>query len=341
MLSRKVIIGLTTAVVIVVILGSLLIHSHLQTKTPSNGQNTQQQTPPPQVFRAILRVNGYTYEGYWTRDTATDLPNFVSNVRYSISNIGNADAINVSVTVYIDGKIYSSNILPLLTFSEVHYSSFSVSTVYDSSSNVLIQASCQDSTDSYTFSIGSNLVRAPRYLTEDFNVIKLYITPNEANLVNIKNKILADKFPLDPRPNWMVLRDWVGNSITYPSDDADGDGKPDYDYMYHGQWDYWQLPKETLQLRTGDCEDSAILLCSLLRAAGYSVNDVFVFIGESDGEGHAWVSFRWINLLGLESWIRLEPTVGGIIIDYFADLVSTFQNRQIYCAFNDVYYQKY
>jgi len=258
------------------------------------------------------------------------LPNFVSNVRYSISNIGNADAINVSVTVYIDGKIYSSNILPLLKFSDIYYSSFSVLTVYDSSSTVLIRASCQDSTESYTFSIGSNLVRAPGYLTEDINLIKLYITPNEANVVNIKNKILADKFILDPRPDWMVLRDWVGNSITYK-----------YDSDIHGVDDYWQLPKETLQLRTGDCEDSAILLCSLLRSAGYSANDVFVFIGESDGKGHAWVSFRWINLLGVESWIRLEPTVGVIIIDYFADLVSTFQNRQLYCAFNDVYYQKY
>jgi len=336
MLSRKVIIGLTTAVVIVAILGSLFIHSHLQTKTPSNGQNTQQQTPPPQVFRAVLSVNGYMHEGYWTRDTTTDLPDFVSNIRYSISNIGNANAVNVSVTIYIDGKPYSSNLLPLLAFSEVHYSSFSVSTVYDSSSDVLIQASCQDSIDSYTLSVGSKI---PRYWTEDSNLLKLYITPKEANVVSIKNAILKDKFPL--YPNWMALRDWVGNNIKYPNDDADGDGKPDYDYVYHGQWEYWQLPKETLQLRTGDCEDSAILLCSLLRAAGYGSNDVFVVLGESAGEGHAWVSFRWIDLFGLESWIRLEPTVGGIIVSSFTDLLSTFENRQVYCAFNDVYYKKY
>jgi hypothetical protein len=72
MLSRKVIIGLTT-IVIAVILGSLLIHSQLQTETPNNDQNTQQQTPPlqitpPQVFKAILSVNGYVYNGYWMRN---------------------------------------------------------------------------------------------------------------------------------------------------------------------------------------------------------------------------------------------------------------------------------
>lgn len=237
MVSRKVIAGLSIAVVIVIILGSLLIHSQLQTKT-YNGQNAQQ-TPPPQitpsqVFKAVLSVNGYVYEGYWRRDTSTDLPNFVSNIRYPISNIGNANAVNVSITIYIDGKIYSSNLLPLLTFSEVHYSSFSVSTVYDLTENVLIQASCKDSIGSYTLSVGSKI---PRYWTEDSNILKLYVTPKEANVVSIKNVILKNKFPLIP--NWIALRDWVGNSITYK-----------YDSTVHGVEDFWQLPKETIELRT-------------------------------------------------------------------------------------------
>jgi hypothetical protein len=317
MFSRKVIIGLTTAVVIVVILGSLLIHSHLQTKTPSNGQNTQQQTPPPQVFRAILRVNGYTYEGYWTRDTATDLPNFVSNVRYSISNIGNADAINVSVTVYIDGKIYSSNILPLLKFSDIYYSSFSVSTVYDSSSNVLIQASCQDSTDSYTLPVGSEL---PRYWTGDSDILKLYITPKEADVVKIKNQILGGFVLI----HWIALKDWVANSITYK-----------YDSNVHGVEDYWQLPKETIELRTGDCEDYAILLCSLLRADGWSPNDVYVVFGKnSEGKGHAWVKIK-INLPLGSVWYNLEPQAGGWnIFDVVLDTWSC-SGYQAECYFND------
>jgi hypothetical protein len=306
MLSRKVIIGLTTAVVIVVILGSLFIHSQLHPKSPSNGQNTQQQTSPAPALRAILRVNGYVYSGYWTRDTTTDLPNFVSNVKYSVSNIGNINAVNVSITIYIDGKTYSSNLLPLLTFSEVHYSSFSVSTVYDLTENVLIQASCKDSIGSYTLSVGSKI---PRYWTEDSNILKLYVTPKEANVVSIKNVILKNKFPLTP--NWIALKDWVSSNIKYPPDDIDGDGDPDYDYINHGEWEYYQLPKETLQIRTGDCEDYAILLVSLLRADGWSPNDVYVVFGKnSEGKGHAWAKIK-VNLVLVSVWYNLEPQVGG------------------------------
>jgi len=322
MLSRKVIIGLTTAVVIVVVLGSLLIHSQLQTKT-SNDQNTQQQTIPPQVLRAVLSVNGYIYGGYWTRDTATDLPNFVTNVKYSVSNIGNTNAVNISITIHINGKLYSSNLLPLLAFSEVHYSSFSVSTVYDSSSNVLIQTSCQDSTDSYALTVGSMF---PRYFPDDPNVVKLFITPKEANVVNMKNAIVQAKF--FPTPDWIALRDWVGSNIQYK-----------FDNVSHGQGEYWQFSKETLALRTGDCEDSAILLCSLLRAAGVPATDVYVVVGETQGSGHAWVSFKLVSILGLDSWVKMEPTAGGnILVNFFADLFSTFEGREITCSFNDVYY---
>ena len=128
----------------------------------------------------------------------------------------------------------------------------------------------------------------------------------------------------------MALRDWVGSNVKYK-----------HDSDVHGMEEYWQLSKETIGLKTGDCEDSAILLCSLLRAAGYSSNDVFIALGESSGEGHAWVSFKWIDLFGLESWIRLEPTTGGnIVTSFFADLLSTFENRPVNCLFNDIYYNE-
>jgi len=317
MLSKKVIIVLTTAIVIVVILGGLFIYPHLQPKTPNDGQNTQQQTPPPQVFKPVLSVNGYMYDGYWTRDTTTDLPNFVSDVRYSISNIGNTNAVNVSITVYIDGNIHSSDILPLISASEDYYSSFSVSTVYDSSSNVIIQASCQDSTDSYTLSVGSKL---PRYWTEDSNILKLYITPKEANVVSIKNQILAGFVLI----RWIALRDWVGNSITY-KDDSD----------IHGVDEFWQLSKETLQLRTGDCEDHAILLCSLLRADGWSANDVYVVLGKNNkNEYHAWVKVN----LGILGWYNIEPQENGwnTLIGDFLSL----SGYQAVCYFNDFQFHK-
>lgn len=47
--------------------------------------------------------------------------------------------------------------------------------------------------------------------------------------------------------------EWVRNNIAYKSD---------------GDVDYWQSAEETLELRTGDCEDQAILLASIIGALG-------------------------------------------------------------------------
>jgi len=46
--------------------------------------------------------------------------------------------------------------------------------------------------------------------------------------------------------------------------------------------EFWQIPSETLANEWGDCEDSAILLCSLLQNA-------YVALGNYGGQGHAWV----------------------------------------------------
>lgn len=56
--------------------------------------------------------------------------------------------------------------------------------------------------------------------------------------------------------------------------------------------DYWTTPDEMLSARAGDCDDSSILLCSLLRNY-IPPEKVFVAIGvwAQDGrpDGHAWV----------------------------------------------------
>ncbi len=56
--------------------------------------------------------------------------------------------------------------------------------------------------------------------------------------------------------------------------------------------DYWGYPFETLAFKYGDCDDLAILLCSILRN-GISADKVFCAIGtwEKRGEvtGHMWV----------------------------------------------------
>lgn len=297
MASKKAIVSLSV-IVMIVILAVLFVHSYLQ---------------PLPIFRAAIDVYATVENGYWIRDIATDLPKFVSNVRYSISNKGNANAFNVSVKIYFNGLIYSSYVLPLLKSSETHSSYFSVSTFYDSFSDVIIEASCYDSTNSFTLSVGSKL---PRRWTIDSNILKLYITPKEANVVNLKNKILSGFAPI----HWIAIRDWVGNNIRYVDD-----------LTSHRNNEYWQLPKETIELRTGDCEDYAILLCSLLRADGWSPNDVYVVLGKNqNGEGHAWVRIN----LGILGWYSIEPQLNGWST-FIGDLLS-LSGYEAICYFNDL-----
>jgi predicted transglutaminase-like cysteine proteinase len=121
--------------------------------------------------------------------------------------------------------------------------------------------------------------------------------------VALKNQILEDKFFLTP--NWMALRDWVGTNIQYR-----------YDSEAYGR-EHWQLPKETISMRRGDCEDFSILLCSLLRADGWSSNNAFVIVGENNGAYHAWVRIIWN---GIE--YNIEPQVNGwnTLLGDFLDL---------------------
>jgi hypothetical protein len=48
--------------------------------------------------------------------------------------------------------------------------------------------------------------------------------------------------------------------------------------------EFWQFPSETIWRGTGDCEDSSILTCSLLR----NFTNGYVVLGAYQGYGHAW-----------------------------------------------------
>jgi len=139
---------------------AVLLSRHLQTQNnnPQNNNNPNDNTTP---LRVVLKVDGGVTNGYWTRDVATDLPDYESTVSYSVSDVGNLDASSVSITISIDGKPYSSNIIPSITTSTSYSSSFSYSTPHDQTDSVLIRANCQDSSDSYTLSIGSTFPSSP------------------------------------------------------------------------------------------------------------------------------------------------------------------------------------
>lgn len=79
------------------------------------------------------------------------------------------------------------------------------------------------------------------------------------------NEIKLSRTWWDIRPDSALIASWVSSHIT-----------PKEDQEIHGVPDYWQFPNETLSLKSGDCEDLAILFCSLCRADGYNEKSVFV-----------------------------------------------------------------
>lgn len=69
-----------------------------------------------------------------------------------------------------------------------------------------------------------------------------------------------------------VINCFVQDAVTYR-----------YDICQYGTNEYWSLPVETLYTQYGDCEDTAILLCSIASAMG--VNSALVAM-QSSSSGH-------------------------------------------------------
>ena len=88
--------------------------------------------------------------------------------------------------------------------------------------------------------------------------------------------------------------------------------------------DYWAMPSETLEARAGDCDDKAILLCSILRNY-MPAEDVFCAVGTQDGEGHMWVVMA--NSNGEDRIVEATAPSSKPVKD----------NYRLYAIFNDQY----
>ncbi len=272
-----------------------------------------------------ISVSLYEQSHQWIRDYATDLPYYSSTISYSISNYGTATATNIQYTIHMDGSLYLEDTISTLSSHASYSDQFSIQVKYDNQRQISLTASCSDSSDTSSFILHAIFPRSP-----SSEIMKLYITPNDPIIKSLVRDIQQDKFPLIP--DWIAIRDWVGNNIEYPPDDADDDGEPDYDYIKHGQWEYWQLPRETLFLGTGDCEDYAILLCSLYRAIGFKTNEVYVVLGNKGESYHGWVKV-YIEVIG---WQNIESQENGL-----STFIGDFLWLSGYNAkynFNDVYF---
>ena len=88
--------------------------------------------------------------------------------------------------------------------------------------------------------------------------------------------------------------------------------------------DYWTIPSEVLETRAGDCDDKAILLCSILRNY-IGPEDVFCAIGTQGGEGHMWI-------------VLSDPSGQDRIVEATAPSSRPVKgNYRLYAIFNDKY----
>jgi hypothetical protein len=164
---------------------------------------------------------------------------------------------------------------------------------------------------------GESLSRQP-YLNQT-EQMKQYITPNDPTVKKFLQSILQKEAVAFN--DFEKLRDWVSSYISYQSDQD-----------VYGVSEYWQLPAETLELRTGDCEDFAILLCSLLRAYGVPSDMVYVALGFEEGQtrGHAYLVEKWYQGI----WRITEPQAGAWAGVFLMDWVTAVSYGTVYC-FND------
>ena len=78
-----------------------------------------------------------------------------------------------------------------------------------------------------------------------------------------------------------VVLDYVNKNIKYVSDGT--------------KWklvDKWQTPEETWNSKTGDCEDGAMLIYSILRYIGVPEVLLRIAVGDVKGGGHCYVVWR-------------------------------------------------
>jgi len=120
-----------------------------------------------------------------------------------------------------------------------------------------------------------------------------FITPNNS-LVSAKVLEITGGYSGDVNDYWRDcerLYRWVVNNISYSYDsympvlpESISDGLV-------WQQDYWRMPQETIEDETGDCEDMAVLLASMLRNYNEGEYSIWVLVIRSGQSGHVAVAF--------------------------------------------------
>jgi predicted transglutaminase-like cysteine proteinase len=113
-----------------------------------------------------------------------------------------------------------------------------------------------------------------------------------------------------------AISQWLKTNIKYKSD-----------WSVHHEEEYWQSPKETLVLKTGDCEDFAFFAQALLNEIGISSSVISVqHMKEGKKKGHAICIFPKDRPRGYFSGYQLHTSNkevdANLIIKLYPDWIS-------------------
>jgi len=117
-----------------------------------------------------------------------------------------------------------------------------------------------------------------------------YITPDDPDVISTMINVTGGwSNPSDWNEFWndvYRLYKWVESNIVY-SYDSPEPVLPSIGGKLTWREDFWRFPNETLRDRTGDCEDMANLLASLILAYSGKTVNVWVMLVYFDDGGHA------------------------------------------------------
>lgn len=123
----------------------------------------------------------------------------------------------------------------------------------------------------------------------------LYLQYPSSQISSLVSSIVGKADTQDEKVNKII--EWVQKNIEYTSDISN-----------YGKSEYWALPAQTLQKKSGDCEDGAFLIHSMLLAAGVNPDRIRTYgglvIDPAGGlGGHAWTVYRRQND---NEWVLLD-----------------------------------
>ncbi|MDY6965273.1 MAG: transglutaminase family protein [Halobacteriota archaeon] len=152
-------------------------------------------------------------------------------------------------------------------------------------------------------------VKNPRFL---FNEINRLVNSSDPGVIKIEKKI-SDRYPQGYNMYQVcALFDYVSGKIEYLPDPED--------------LEVWQRPDETLQLGRGDCEDYAILMASLIEAAGGNAR---IYLTEDHAFAAVYIGNETVRIdEAIRTYYNTPATVYFITDDYgswlILDTVSGF-----------------